>query len=71
MLATLSKQRSSNELLSIHMKFVLCVIIGVLLWNSTDARQFTSNVLEGAADFIEPDDTKEQTIGERIDSFLQ
>ena len=71
MLKALSKSRSSNELLSIHMKFVLCVIIGVLLWNSTDARQFTSNVLEGAADFIEPNDTKEQTIGERIDSFLQ
>jgi len=71
MFQSLSKQRSSNELLSIHMKFLLCVIIGVLLWNSTDARQFTSNVLEGAADFIEPDNSKEQTIGERIDSFLQ
>ena len=71
MLATLSKQRSSNELLSIHMKTALVIIIGVLLWNSTDARQFTSNVLEGAADFIEPNDSKEQTIGERIDSFLQ
>ena len=53
------------------MKTALVIIIGVLLWNSTDARQFTSNVLEGAADFIEPNDTKEQTIGERIDSFLQ
>ena len=53
------------------MKTALVIIIGVLLWNSTDARQFTSNVLEGTADFIEPDNSKEQTIGERIDSFLQ
>ena len=53
------------------MKTALVIVIGVLLWNSTDARQFTSNVLEGAADFIEPDNSKEQTIGERIDSFLQ
>ena len=52
------------------MKTVLVVVIGVLLWQSTDARKFTSNVLQTASDFIEPSNTKEQTIGERIDSFL-
>ena len=52
------------------MKTVLVVIIGVLLWQSTDARKFTANVLQTASDFIEPNNTKPQTIGERIDSFL-
>jgi len=37
------------------MKFVLVVIIGVLLWNSTDARQFTADVLEDASEIIRPD----------------
>ena len=69
MIQTLSK-RSSQELLNIHMKTVLVVIIGVLLWQSTDARKFTSNVLQTASDFIEPNNSKDQTIGERIDSFL-
>ena len=70
MIQTLSKKRSSQELLNIHMKTVLVVIIGVLLWQSTDARKFTSNVLQTASDFIEPNNSKDQTIGERIDSFL-
>ena len=70
MIQTLSKKRSSRELLNIHMKTVLVVIIGVLLWQSTDARKFTSNVLQTASDFIEPNNSKDQTIGERIDSFL-
>ena len=70
MFQTLSKKRSSQELLNIHMKTVLVVIIGVLLWQSTDARKFTSNVLQTASDFIEPNNSKDQTIGERIDSFL-
>ena len=52
------------------MKTALVIVIGVLLWQSTDARKFTSNVLQTASDFIEPNNTKEQTIGERIDSFL-
>ena len=52
------------------MKIVLVAIIGVLLWQSTDAREFTSNALQSASDFIEPNNTKSQTIGERIDSFL-
>tara|TARA_B000000437_G_scaffold158972_1_gene116730 strand:+ start:333 stop:548 length:216 start_codon:yes stop_codon:yes gene_type:complete len=70
MIKALSKQRSSKELLSIHMKTVLIVIIGVLLWQSTDARKFTANVLQQASDFIEPSNTENKTIGERIDSFL-
>ncbi len=70
MIQTLSKKRSSQELLTIHMKTVLIVIIGVLLWQSTDARKFTANVLQTASDMIEPDNTREQTIGERIDNFL-
>jgi len=53
------------------MKTILIVVIGVLLWQSTDARQFTSNILEGASEFIEPDSHKEATIGEKIDSFFE
>ena len=52
------------------MKVVLIAIIGVLLWQSTEARQFTSDVLETMSEIIEPDTTKNQSIGERIDSFL-
>tara|TARA_R100001480_G_scaffold125137_1_gene123302 strand:- start:319 stop:480 length:162 start_codon:yes stop_codon:yes gene_type:complete len=52
------------------MKTALIIVIGVLLWQSTDVRKFTSNALQSASDFIEPNNTKEQTIGERIDNFL-
>ena len=52
------------------MKFLLVVIIGVLLWNNNEARKVTSDVLQTASDFVEPSNTKHQTIGERIDSFL-
>ena len=55
MLKSLSKRRSSSELLSFHMKFALVVIIGVLLWNRNDARQFTSDVLSDASEIIRPD----------------
>ena len=57
-------------LYTLIMKTALVIVIGVLLWQSTDARKFTSNVLQTASDFIEPNNTKSQTIGERIDSFL-
>jgi len=67
MIKTLSKKRSPKELLSFHMKFLLVVIIGLLLWNNNDARKFTSNMLQQASDLIEP---QPQTIGEKIDSFL-
>ena len=52
------------------MKTALVIIIGVLLWQSTDARKFTANVLQSASDFIEPSNTQPETIGEMIDSFL-
>ena len=52
------------------MKIVLIAIIGVLLWQSNDARQFTSNALQSVSDIIEPSNTNDKTIGERIDSFL-
>ena len=66
----LSKQRSSKELLNIHMKTVLVIIIGVLLWNNNDARMITSDALQSASDFIQPSNTNDQTIGEMIDDFL-
>ena len=65
-----SRTRTRSNLISIHMKTALIIIIGVLLWQSTDARKFTANVLQQASDFIEPSNTKEKTIGEKIDSFL-
>ena len=55
MFAALSKSRSRTELLTIHMKFVLLVIIGVLLWNSNDARKFTADVLTEAAEIVRPE----------------
>ena len=70
MIKTLSKKRSSQELLNIHMKTVLVIIIGVLLWNNNDARMITSDALQSASDFIQPSNTNDQTIGEMIDDFL-
>lgn len=55
MFAALNKTRSRTELLTIHMKFVLLVIIGVLLWNNNDARKFSADVLIEAAEIIRPD----------------
>tara|TARA_Y100000401_G_scaffold110508_1_gene107788 strand:- start:415 stop:630 length:216 start_codon:yes stop_codon:yes gene_type:complete len=71
MIKSLSKKRSSKQLLSFHMKFLLLVVIGVLLWNNNDARMFSADALQSASDFIEPSNTKPQTIGEKIDSFLE
>ena len=55
MFASLNKTRSRTELLTIHMKFVFLVIIGVLLWNNNDARKFSADVLIEAAKIIRPD----------------
>ena len=55
MFSALSKSRSRTDLLTIHMKFVLLVIIGVLLWNSNDARKFTADVLTEAAEIVRPE----------------
>ena len=54
MFKALSKSRSSSDLLSFHMKFVLLVIIGALLWNNNDARQFTADRLDDASELIRP-----------------
>ncbi len=54
MFKALSKKRSSNELLSFHMKFVLLVIIGALLWSNNDARHITADVLNDASEFVRP-----------------
>ena len=52
------------------MKIILIGIIGVLLWQSPEARKFTSDALQQASDIIEPDVNENKTIGEMIDSFL-
>ena len=52
------------------MKTVLIVIIGVLLWQSPDARKFTSDALQQASDIIEPANSEPETIGEMIDNIL-
>ena len=57
MFKALSKKRSSNELLSFHMKFVLLVIIGALLWNNNDARHITADILNDASEFVRPTNT--------------
>ena len=57
MLKALSKKRSSSNLLSFHMKFVLLVIIGALLWNNNDARHITADVLQDASQFVRPTNT--------------
>ena len=57
MFKALSKKRSSNELLSFHMKFVLLVIIGALLWNNNDARYITADILQDASEFVRPTNT--------------
>lgn len=51
----MNKTRSLKELRIIHMKFALVVIIGVLLWNSNDARQFTADVLQDASEIVRPE----------------
>ena len=55
MLASLSKKRSSKQHLIIHMKFLLLVLIGVLIYNSNDTRFFISDQLNNASEFIRPD----------------
>ena len=52
------------------MKTVLVIIIGVLLWQSPEARKFTADALQTASDIIEPANSEPETIGEMIDSFL-
>ena len=56
------------KLITKNMKLILICIIGVLLWNSTDARQFTSNQLQNASDFIEP---KPQSLQDQVNKLLK
>ena len=44
------------------MKIVLLIVVGVLLWNSDKAREFTSEQLNNASEFISPDKTNTFTI---------
>ena len=55
MFASLSKTRSPNNLISIHMRFLLLIVIGVLIYNSNDARFFISDQLNNASEVIRPD----------------
>jgi hypothetical protein len=52
------------------MRIVLICVLGVLIWQSNDARQFTADALQSASNLIEPDNNRNQTIGEIIDDFL-
>ena len=44
------------------MKVLLIVVIGILLWNNNQARQFTSDSLQSVSEFIEPNTTPKFTI---------
>ncbi len=55
MFASLSKKRSHSNLISVHMKFLLLIVIGVLIYNSNDARFFISDQLNNASEIIRPD----------------
>ena len=79
MIRTLSKPRSKSNLITIHMKFILLVIIGALLWNNNDARQFTSDQLQSMSEFIQPNQQREiklsfwfmtQTYKQLLDTLL-
>ena len=54
MLKALNKKRSAN-FYSNQVKFLLLVIIGVLVYNSNDARFFISDQLNNASEIIRPD----------------
>jgi uncharacterized protein YpmB len=70
MIRTLSKSRSKSNLIIIHMKFILLVIIGALLWNSNEARQFTSDSLQQASDFIQPEQQRYQFMVQSFNVYL-
>jgi len=50
------------------MKIILIVVVGVLFWNSTEARQFAANSLDSMSEVVEP--SKAKTIGETIDGLF-
>ena len=55
MMKAFARTRSRKELLTIHMKFVLFVVIAILFWNSDGARQFTAESFNTLADVVQPD----------------
>ena len=50
------------------MKILLIAVLGILIWNSTDARQFAADSLSGMAQVIEP--SHDKTLGETIDGLF-
>ncbi len=54
MIKTLSKKRSSKDLLSIHMKFLLIVACGFLFYTSNNARTVAADSLNTVSEFIRP-----------------
>jgi hypothetical protein len=55
MFASLSKPRSLKQHRIIHMKVLALIVIAVLFWSSDDARKFTADGLNNAAEIISPD----------------
>ena len=54
MIKFLTKSRSANYY-SNQVKFLLLILIGVLIYNSNDARFFISDQLNNASEMIRPD----------------
>ena len=57
------------NLRKIHMKTILIVLVGVLVWTNNDARSFTSKALYRAAEFVSPE-SESRSIGETIDEIF-
>ena len=54
MIKALTKRRSANYFAN-QVKFLLLILIGVLIYNSEDARFFISDRLNDASEFVRPD----------------
>ena len=54
---------------NIHMKTILIVLVGVLVWTNNDARTFTAKALYRAAEFVSPE-PETRSIGETIDEIF-
>jgi hypothetical protein len=53
MLKSLTKTRSANFYAN-QVKVLLLIVIGALLWTNNDAREFTADRLDDAAEFVRP-----------------
>jgi len=49
----LTKTRSANFYAN-QVKVLLLIVIGALLWTNNDAREFTADRLDDAAEFVRP-----------------